>query len=162
MKKKSLRPAKVDSADTGFACDAIFFNKILFEGIAPGNVPATEPADTLAIGWDWAWLARNVFDVNLTINISPSSLRPENISLTAIGRFSIRGEATSVSVEQFAQFSAPAILMPYVRQHITALTSAGQVSPLVLPPLNVQAMMKRMNPKAATAATHARPKQLTK
>ncbi len=158
MREKRRAKKKPESADTGFGCEAVFFQRIVFEAVAPADVPSNSPSDTLSVGWDWAWLSRDVFDVNFTINIAPSNLRPESMSLTAIGRFRVRGVATSVSVENFARFSGPAILMPYVRQHITLLTAAGQAGPLVLPPLNVQVMMERMDPNAVTAAGQSRPK----
>jgi preprotein translocase subunit SecB len=91
------------------------------------------------------------FEVTVQFGLDPSAARPEEIRVTMNGRFAPVGDRQEVSLESFAQFHAPAILMPFVREVVSGLTARGFFGALVLPPINVQSLMERQIAQAATA-----------
>lgn len=103
-------------------------------------------------GWDWRRAEKSLFDVRLTLSIDPSPGRPYYAAVDAIGRFRQVGDTPSLSVEDFASLQAVAILLPYVRQHLTALTANTPSGPYYLPSVNVVELMKDMNGRKATGA----------
>jgi preprotein translocase subunit SecB len=96
-------------------------------------------------------LSEGHFEVTLQFGLDPSVRRPEEIRVTLSGRFAPTGESQEVPIESFVRFHAPAILMPFVREIVTGLTSRGFFGALLLPPINVQSLMERQDVNEATA-----------
>lgn len=147
----------IESSETGYALDRVFFQRILVETVVGAPAAEEKRSAPISIAWDWGWLAHDVFDVNLTLDVAATQERDEHVGVTAIARFRTVGAGPSVEIEQFAQSSAPAILLPYVRNMIHFLTTNGRFAPLLLPPLNVQAMMQTMDQARTTARLKGRP-----
>jgi len=102
----------------------------------------------LNFGFDWRKVADDHFDVMLRFKIDPSGERPERLVVHLVGHFKQTGEP-SVSMEQFANMHAVAILFPYARQHMTALTASSFFGAYYLPMINVGALMKGQNVAAS-------------
>lgn len=149
--------AEHPTVETGFALDLLYFHRLVLESVSGDDLPDLAFQDVSGIAWDWAWLAHDVFDVNVTVEIRPTKERSERIIAAAIGRFRIVGPELSTSLERFVQYSGPALLFPFIRQQIVALTAAGRFGPFLLPPINVQALMSNMDPTKATASQKGRP-----
>jgi preprotein translocase subunit SecB len=45
-------------------------------------------------------------------------------------------EDSSLSVEDFSKINAPAILFPFVREHLASVSMKAGISPILLPPVN--------------------------
>lgn len=60
-----------------------------------------------------------------------------NIEIKAEGLFEFEKDITVDERNVFFKTSAPAILFPYVRAYITALSSLSGLSPIILPTLNL-------------------------
>lgn len=61
------------------------------------------------------------------------------------GQFSVaEGQTPTVNLEGFAKLQAPAILMPFVREAIAMLTRGSRFGSVLLPPINVVAVVEEM------------------
>lgn len=58
-----------------------------------------------------------------------------NIEVNIVGNFEIDKDAEDIQV--FIDNCAPAILFPYIRAHITTITSLSGIKPVILPTLNM-------------------------
>ena len=47
-----------------------------------------------------------------------------------------------LTIRQFAEIQAPALLFPYLREAVTTITSKSPIGPVILPPINVSALLK--------------------
>lgn len=70
-----------------------------------------------------------------------------SIFCTMTGVFSIFPGFENMELEFFAQNNAPALLLPYIREIISSTTLKSGIMPLILPPLNIQAMMSEQAPE---------------
>ena len=61
---------------------------------------------------------------------------------TFIGFFSVIEGEENIDIEQFMQNHSPALMFPYIREHIATVTQKAGVKPVLLAPVNVLAMMK--------------------
>ncbi len=69
---------------------------------------------------------------------------PVYVEVVFVGVFSVSGEP-NMSLDQFAKASAPAALLPYVREEIhNRFVKGGLPHFAVLPPLNVQALVNSL------------------
>jgi preprotein translocase subunit SecB len=145
-------PGKLPTS--GYTFDMVYTNHQSLRVVAkePGTV--FEPG--VIFGWDWRRLTGSQFEVTLQFGVDPSSERPEEIRVTLSGRFTAAGPSQEVPLESFVRFHAPAILMPFVRDAVAALTARGFFGTFLLPPINVQSLMDRQDPAATTASAQLR------
>lgn len=136
------------SSATGIQLDDVYFISQQHE-VAPPADDTPEESSAPTIGWDCRFL--NVEDaeswtmeVLFTWEIGPSQKRPERIAVSVVGRFAISPEA-EIAVERFAQYHAPGILFPYVREAVNALSARGPFDPIRLHPTNIVALTSRMS-----------------
>lgn len=59
------------------------------------------------------------------------------IRIKAVGFFEFEQEIPKENLQNFFKKNAPAILFPYVRAYISALTSLSGITPVILPTLNL-------------------------
>jgi preprotein translocase subunit SecB len=112
----------------------------------------TEKDNLFSFGWDWRMTGtKDVFEVRLSIRVSPSVVRPEQLAVRLVGRFRMVG-SPSLGVEQFAKLQAVAILMPYLRQALSAVTTNSPKGPYYLPSINVSTLMERFDVAKASGA----------
>lgn len=65
-----------------------------------------------------------------------------NIKCSMVGFFSIISGEANMDLELFAKENAPALMLPFIREVIASTTLRAGVPPIMLPPLNVHAMVK--------------------
>lgn len=75
---------------------------------------------------------RIIYPMNVSIQDENEVL---DIEVGIVGNFEIDGDAPDM--KSFIDVSAPAILFPYIRAHITAVTSLSGIKPVILPTLNM-------------------------
>lgn len=96
--------------------------------------------------------------VLLRLTLHPPAEQPDTFQVLAVvleARFSLASETPTVDLTQFSKVQAPAILMPFVREEIAAATAKSRFGQLLLPPLNVVALMQesdREQPKLEAAS----------
>lgn len=66
-----------------------------------------------------------------------------DIGVTVEGYFNFDSEISEEQKSIFFDFNAPAILYPYVRAYVNALTSLSGYNPLILPTINFAARRKK-------------------
>ncbi len=66
-----------------------------------------------------------------------------NINCSIIGFFEADEASANMSLEQFAEENAPGFLFPYMREIISSTTLKAGINPVMLPPVNIRAMLKK-------------------
>ena len=89
------------------------------------------------------------FEVRHDINPSQTKLMTilhvtlyKNCYFDIVGVFFVNEKERNVSLKQFAEHNAPALLIPFAREIIHNLTSKTMLPTLLLPPINLVALMK--------------------
>jgi len=67
------------------------------------------------------------------------------ISCAMVGVF-LQFEKGSMTLEEYSNFNAPAMILPYLRQMISDVTLKASLIPIILPPLNLHQLI---NPEKA-------------
>jgi preprotein translocase subunit SecB len=123
-----------DTTQTGYILHGVYAVKQSFElTAATGDYPDEPP---VSFRWDWRIAGENRFEVMLTGIVEPSKEIPQRVEVALIAHFESHGEV-SINFENFALRNATALLFPYLRENISALTRRGPLQPMELPPLNV-------------------------
>lgn len=52
------------------------------------------------------------------------------------------GENLSLPLESFANINAPAIIFPYIREHLSNVSMKAGIQPILLPPINFVQLAK--------------------
>lgn len=80
-----------------------------------------------------------------TISLALESVSGNFVELKAKieGHFKLDRPDPSVNLEEFSQKQAPAILMPFLRAEVAAATSRSRFGQILIPPINVIAMLER-------------------
>lgn len=60
-----------------------------------------------------------------------------------VGFFSIMEENPNMNMEKFISNNSLALMFPYIREHITSVTSKSGIKPIMLPPINLKAIVKK-------------------
>ena len=68
-----------------------------------------------------------------------------NLHCSIIGMFSCIKGQENLDLETFAEINAPTLIFPYLREIITSITVRAGIQPVILPPMNVLAMMQDDN-----------------
>jgi preprotein translocase subunit SecB len=114
------------------------------------DLPDVEEPE-LGFGWDWRIRGIRVFEVVVSIGLPATARRPEEAKVSVCGVFRMIGPA-SVAVRDFAKLQAPAILMPFAREALAALTGHGPFGQFLIAPVNVHTLMSDVDPNKATGA----------
>ena len=71
------------------------------------------------------------------------SLEKEVLKLesTFVGLFSVDKENENMEMEYFLRNNSPAVMFPYIREHIAAITQKSGVGSVLLPPINIVALI---------------------
>lgn len=69
------------------------------------------------------------------------------IEIEYIGLFSVNDDESNMDLDVFSEKNAPAIIFPYLREHIHDLTLKGGFGPIILPPINIYAALKEQEKK---------------
>lgn len=139
--------ATPDDTQSGYLIERLFANELSFTGLpVSADMPATEAP--LEFGWDWNVEGPGRITVRFSMRVSPTQGRPERVHVALAAAFLRQGE-TSVPLLEFVHKQAPTLLMPYLREAISSLTSRGLHGALLLPPINMLAVMGNLDPGAA-------------
>lgn len=79
------------------------------------------------------------------VTLTPSQKQQDQLQVVAAaveGQFTATGSATTVEMSEFAKRQAPAIIMPFVREAIASATAKSRFGQVLLPPINVIALME--------------------
>jgi len=140
----------------GYYPTAVFAQELTLVG--NGDIATLPENASLGIGWDWYPHDARVFDVLLQATVPASQTRPEEIRVVMVARFERVG-TPQPAFAVFAMLNAPTLLVPYVRETISSLSSRGLLGPILLPTINVIQVMSEMKMEASNgfASLIARP-----
>ncbi|WP_372997002.1 protein-export chaperone SecB [Lutispora sp.] len=83
------------------------------------------------------------FNVILTTSVKGMSEEKEvfNLECTFVGLFNYINGEENMEMDDFAKHNAPAIMFPYIREHISSITQKSGIKPIYLAPINVVALL---------------------
>lgn len=87
--------------------------------------------------------------ISLKVNLSGKVKRKRlfQVSTTYIGTFEI-GDENILPVEKFVEANGPAIMYPFVREHIATTSLKAGLQPILLPPVNFIKLSQENRAKA--------------
>jgi len=84
---------------------------------------------------------KNIFSLNLKINVFDEE-KNTNIKVEIEGKYEFSHD--DGNLKNFMFLNAPAILFPYIRSYITALTALSGISPVTLPTMNLSGLSDQL------------------
>lgn len=60
-----------------------------------------------------------------------------------VGIFLVEKDSENMGLKEFIQNNAPALMFPYIREQISSITSKSGIKPIVLPPINLMALINK-------------------
>lgn len=96
---------------------------------------------TINFGWDWRPIRPRTFEVIIRISLEPTKPTPERVSVRLVGTFTAEESEPSISFPSFVKANAVAILYPFAREAISAMTGRGPLGEFHLDPMNVTVLM---------------------
>lgn len=97
--------------------------------------------ENIRLLWDWRIVGDRRFEVFLGVLMTGTIEEPQEVDVRLVGTFAVDGETPALGINVFVHTSAPAILLPYIREKITKLTGDGPFEAFWLPIVNVQSLM---------------------
>lgn len=82
----------------------------------------------------------------LTISLSSKTNPDFQFEVSMLGTFLLKGEL-HFSIENFKNMNAPAIIYPYIRQHVRSVSLEAGLSPIILPVINFEAFHQQKQNK---------------
>lgn len=83
-----------------------------------------------------------VTEFSFSLRLMYEETRVLQLDSTFIAFFSVVQGEENMDMERFVQSHSPALMFPYIREHISAVTQKAGVKPVLLAPVNVLAMLK--------------------
>lgn len=59
-----------------------------------------------------------------------------------VGFFSIDKDNENMEMEDYIKNNAPALIFPYIREHISSVTTKAGIRPVLLPPINIISLIE--------------------
>ncbi len=124
----------INNAKSILHLENLFFEDISFHRVT--NLPSSETK--MELGVDGPEQNGEFFTMRVHARIEGDGKYLLNVTLK--GDFHVQGGLTEEN--RFLSTNAVAIMFPYLRSQVTLLTSQPDLSPIVLPALNVNAIMR--------------------
>lgn len=79
----------------------------------------------------------HILNITVSLDFSAGKSRTKEIiaKMKMVGVFICSGDS-ALSVDQFAKANGPAIMFPFLREHLASTTSKAGISPVLLPAVN--------------------------
>lgn len=98
----------------------------------------------LNINTNYSQNESNQSSVEMTVDINLATEEKEVFKLSAkfVGFFSIMKDHENMDMQDYLENNAPALMFPYIREQISTVSQRAGIKPILLPPLNVIALIK--------------------
>lgn len=109
------------------------------------NVPEdSTPSFEVGMSWD---INGSNYIVSLSTVFKLMYEEEEVLKLESefVGLFSIVKSSSNMDIEQYVKNNSAALMFPYIREHISAITSKSGIKPVLLPPINILALVKNLD-----------------
>ncbi|NQV18821.1 MAG: protein-export chaperone SecB [Armatimonadetes bacterium] len=91
---------------------------------------------------------KGIIELDTFLSLQDSEkVKHVKLELKYVGLFSIIESEKNMELEHFLENNAPALLVPYIREQISSITSKAGILPVILPPLNILAIIKEKEKK---------------
>lgn len=129
----------------GYRVDKIYVADQEYKIVAGLELPSGSEASDRPVnfGWDWRPISSRRFEVVIEISIDPVEPAPEKLSVRVIGLFSAEEGEVSIALPDFLKYNAPAILFPFAREVISAMSGRGPHGAFHLKPLNIVSLLSQ-------------------
>ncbi len=89
------------------------------------------------------------FNMELCTNLNgvKDGIKLLTLESTFVGVFSYIDGAENLDMDDFAKNNSPAIMFPFIREHIATITQKAGVGPILLAPINVVALLQNQENK---------------
>ncbi|PKM89541.1 MAG: hypothetical protein CVU87_05170 [Firmicutes bacterium HGW-Firmicutes-12] len=65
------------------------------------------------------------------------------LETTFVGTFSVIDGQENMDIEEYIKNNSPALILPYIREHISCITQKAGIKPFLLPPINIIALINK-------------------
>lgn len=86
---------------------------------------------------------RNIFQLNLDVNITDNK-GTYQVSVSAVALFAFKEIATLENISDYFFTNAPAIMFPFVRSYISALTALSGMNAIYIPIINMSSLKSKL------------------
>lgn len=124
--------------ETGYDLTGVHGLEQHYEVLDPEDV---EKERQTRVSWDWQVTGDASFAVYLALIVVGPETAPERVHVAYVATFEFSGSAPTLDLQNFVVFAASSLLVPYLRQAISSLSSDGPFGQMNLSPVNVQALM---------------------
>jgi len=144
---------RIDQRFTGHVgLESVFCQSAVFEQVYPGSTmehtPISPESLDLRISLASRAASESTSEVELMVAIEPEEGRqPYRAKVTYLARFRFGDLPEGLTQETLIRRNAAAMLLPFVRQTIADLTGRGSAGPVLLPPINVVALLSQSEPE---------------
>jgi preprotein translocase subunit SecB len=144
--------------EPGIRFTGIAVDRVRFDDVHVGEKPPKDLSFEFAIRRK-SWETPAAVDITVSVRAVPSDSEesPSHFSLevSVTGRFEAAEESPNVPLDQFAKFNGPAQVIPFVREFVANLTARSRRGLVLIPPMNVIALLEREAQQAAVDETPA-------
>lgn len=109
---------------------------------------------SIRFGWDWRPVAARRFEVALEIITEAKPDSAERAQVRVMGIFEAGPGEPAVPFADFIRINAPAILFPFAREVISAMTGRGPFGAFHIDPVNVPALLSEVDLEETTGARY--------
>lgn len=88
----------------------------------------------------------NEYEITLNLSIANSEEK-YTVNVSIVGVFEFSENTDEVTKNIIIEKNTISILFPYVRSQVTLLTSQPDIKPMIIPPLNINNLIKNINNK---------------
>lgn len=82
-------------------------------------------------------------EVNSTLILTKEDKEVLTLKSKFIGFFSTVKGKENMDIEEYVKYNSVALMFPYIREHISAITVKSGIEPIFLPPVNVVALLEK-------------------
>ena len=129
----------------GINCDSIILIESKF--IRYPSEPNIDKLDIKFSSEVYLYEGKNSGGTKLVCEITDSSEDEGSkllIKVAFLGQFSTQIEKKNMIINDFLNLQAKAIILPYIREHVAALSIKAGLKPIILPPVNILALEKNL------------------
>ena len=129
---------------SGYHVERVYVGSQEYRLVDPESARDVASSDdrNVDFGWDWRPVGARKFEVIVDLEVEPTKQAPEKAQVRLIGLFEAAEGEPSIKFSDFVKLNASAILFPFAREVISAMTGRGPYGAFHVHPLNLVALLK--------------------
>lgn len=81
--------------------------------------------------------------LDITVLMKHDNIDVLKLETSFVGLFSVDNKQQNMDIANFLENHSPALMFPFIREHIASITQKAGVGPVLLPPVNILALIKQ-------------------